>query len=118
FSFLRPQQTDPPIYGIYGGGGKDFSGTGTDTTYSTGVNYTRSWSDTLVMEARGGMNYFNNKAVSAGDGLTTAQELGIKGANIDEWTSGLTQNVLNQGTSNPFIGFAASLPWDRSERTV
>jgi hypothetical protein len=117
-SFLRPAQSDPPIFDIYGGGGKDFSGTGTDTTYSTGVNYTRSWSDTLVMEARGGMNYFHNKAVSAGDGLTTAQELGIKGANIDEWTSGLTQIVLNQGTSNPFIGFAASLPWDRSERTV
>src|SRR5205823_1653868 len=42
-SFLRPSQTDPPIFGIYGGGGKDFSGTGTDTTYSTGVNYTRMW---------------------------------------------------------------------------
>jgi hypothetical protein len=118
FSFLRPSQTDPPIFDILGGGGKDFSGSGTDTTYSTGVNYTRSWSNTLVMEARGGMNYFHNKAVSAGDGLTTAQEFGIKGANIDEWTSGLTQIVLNQGTSNPFIGFSASLPWDRSERTV
>jgi len=119
FSFLRPEQTDPPIYGVYGGGGKDFSGTGTDTTYSTGVNYTRMWSNTLVMEARGGMNYFHNTAVSAGDGLTTAQDLGIPGANIDPWTSGMSRiNVNASGWSDPLIGFAASLPWDRSERTV
>ena len=115
FSFLRPEQTDPPIYGIYGGGGKDFSGTGTDTTYSTGLNYTRMWSNTLVMEARGGMNYFHNTAVSAGDGLTTAQDLGIRGANIDPWTSGMSRiNVNASGWSDPLVGFAASLPWDRS----
>jgi carboxypeptidase family protein/TonB-dependent receptor-like protein len=118
-SFLRPKQTDPPVYGIYGGGGKDFSGTGTDTTYSTGVNYTRTWSNTLVMEARGGMNYFHNTAVSAGDGLTTAQDLGIPGANIDPWTSGMTRINFNaSGWSDPLVGFSASLPWDRSERTV
>jgi hypothetical protein len=117
-SFLRPDQTDPPIYGIYGGGGKDFSGTGVDTTYSTGANWTRTWSNTLVMEARGGMNYFHNKAVSAGDGLKTAQELGIRGANIDDWTSGVTSIDIGNGSSTPFVGFAASLPWDRSERTV
>src|SRR4051794_18854800 len=54
-SFMRPEITDPPIFGDFGGGGKDFSGVGTDTTYSTGLNYTRTWSNTLVMEARGGM---------------------------------------------------------------
>jgi Carboxypeptidase regulatory-like domain len=119
FSFLRPKQTDPPVYGIYGGGGKDFAGTGTDTTYSTGINYTRTWSNTLVMEARGGMNYFHNTAVSAGDGLTTAKDIGIPGANIDEWTSGMTRIDVGTttGWSTPLIGFAASLPWDRSERT-
>src|SRR5439155_21705104 len=117
--FLRPSQTDPPIFGIFGGGGKDFSGTGTDTTYSTGVNYTRMWSNTLVMEARGGMNYFHNQAVSPGDGLTTAGDLGIRGANIDPWTSGMTRINFNaSGWSDPLVGFAASLPWDRSERTV
>jgi hypothetical protein len=118
FSFLRPVISDPPIYGIYGGGGKDFSGNGTDLTYSTGVNYTRTWSNTLVMEARGGMNYFHNYAVSGGDLLTTSTDLGIRGANIDDWSSGLTTVNINQGTSNPFVGFSASLPWDRSERTA
>jgi hypothetical protein len=118
-SFLRPKQTDPPVFGIYGGGGKDFSGTGTDTTYSTGVNYTRMWTSTLVMEARGGVNYFHNQAISPGDGLTTAQDLGIPGANIDPWTSGMTRINFNaSGWSDPLAGFAASLPWDRSETTV
>src|SRR5262249_5756885 len=119
FSFLRPKQTDPPIFGTYGGGGKDFSGTGTDTTYSTGVNFTRVWSNTLVMEARGGMNYFPNQAGSGGDGLTTAGDPGIRGANMDPWTSGMTRiNCNASGWSDPLVGFAASLPWDRSERTV
>src|SRR5262249_41644370 len=79
FSFRRPKHAAPPIYGIYGGL-KDFSGTGTDLTYSTGLNYTRMWSSTLVMEARGGMSYFHNEAFSGGDGLLTAQEIGIRGA--------------------------------------
>src|SRR4029077_8719875 len=93
FSFLRPKLTDPAEFGAFGGSkqgspsGNGFSGTGTDTTYSTGVNYTRSWSDTLVMEARGGMNYFHNEAVSGGSGLKTAQDVGIRGANIGVWTS-------------------------------
>jgi hypothetical protein len=118
FSFLRPSQTDPPVFGIYGGGGKGFAGTGTDTTYSTGINYTKTWSNTLVMEARGGMNYFHNVAVSSGDLLKTAADIGVRGANIDDWTSGMTQIQINQGTTNEFVGFSASLPWDRSEGTV
>jgi hypothetical protein len=117
FSFLRPDITDPPVFGILGGGGKDFSGTGTDLTYSSGVNWTRSWSNTLVMEARAGTSYYHNEALSAGAGLKTAQEFGIRNANVDEWTSGLTSIDVG-GFSNPLVGFAASLPWDRSERTV
>ena len=117
-SFMRPNQTDPPIFDLLGGGGKGFAGTGTDTTYSTGVNYTRTFGNTFVMEARGGMSYFHNKAVSSGDGLKTAADVGIRGANIDDWTSGMTQIQINQGTTNEFVGYSASLPWDRSERTV
>ena len=79
------------MFGLFGGGGKDFAGTGTNLTYSTGINYTRTWTNTLVMEARGGMSYYHNEALSAGAGQKTAQEMGIPGANIDEWTSGMTQ---------------------------
>jgi hypothetical protein len=116
-SFMRPEITDPPTFGIYGGGGKDFAGTGVDTTYSTGVNYTRTWSNTLVMEARGGMSYYHNEALAAGHGLTTSNDVGIRGANIDEWSSGITSIDISN-LSSPLVGFAASLPWDRSERTV
>jgi hypothetical protein len=124
FSFLRPKLTDPAEFGAFGGSkqgspsGNGFSGTGTDTTYSTGVNYTRTWSSTLVMEARGGMNYFHNEALAGGDGLQTAQEVGIRGANIDDWTSGITSIDIGNNMSSPMVGFSGSLPWDRSERTV
>jgi Carboxypeptidase regulatory-like domain/TonB dependent receptor-like, beta-barrel len=126
FSFLRPKLTDPAEFGEFGGSkqgspsGNGFSGIGVDTTYSTGVNYTRSWSNTLVMEARGGLNYFHNEALSGGDGLNTAQEVGIRGANIDQWSSGMTSIDFgtNLSLSSPFVGFSGSLPWDRSERTV
>src|SRR5262245_28067236 len=126
FSFLRPKLTDPAEFGEFGGSkqgspsGNGFSGVGIDTTYSTGVNYTRTWSNTLVMEARGGLNYFHNEALSGGDGLTTAQDVGIRGANIDAWSSGMTSIDFGTGLSlsSPFVGFSGSLPWDRSERTV
>src|SRR3954466_2108350 len=117
-SFMRPKQTDPPIFDIYGGGGKDFSGVGVDTTYSTGVNYTRTWSSTFITEFRGGLNYFHNEALAAGAGLTTAADVGIRGANIDDWTSGITSIDIGNGSSTPLVGYANSLPWDRSERTA
>jgi hypothetical protein len=118
FSYQRPRITDPGIYGIYGGGGKDFAGTGTNVTISAGATYTRSWSNTLVQEVRGGVNYYHNKAVSEGHGLKTSDEFGIRGANVSDFSSGLTSIQINQGFSNQVIGFSASLPWDRSERTT
>jgi len=125
-SFLRPKLVDPAEFGAFGGSkqgspsGNGFSGIGTDTTYSTGLNYTRTWSNTLVMEARGGMNYFHNEALAGGAGLTTAQDVGIRGANIDDWSSGMTSIDFGTGLSlsSPLVGFSGSLPWDRSERTV
>ena len=117
FSYQRPEILDPAVFGEFGGGGKDFAGIGTNITLSTGLNYTRAWSNNLVMELRGGGSYYHNEAFSDGHGLQTAQQVGIRGANIDDWTSGMTQVDIS-GLSNPVVGFAASLPWDRSERTV
>jgi hypothetical protein len=117
-SYQRPRITDPGIYGIYGGGGRDFAGNGTNVTVSTGATWTRSWSNTLVQEIRGGVSYYHNEALSEGHGLTTAEEFGIRGANINDFSSGITSIQINQGFgTNQVIGFAASLPWDRSERT-
>ena len=117
-SFQRPVISDPGIFGIYGGGGKDFAGTGTNKTISTGATWTRTWTNTLVQEVRGGMSYYHNEALSEGHGLKTSDEFGIRGANLNDFSSGLTSIQINQGFNNQLIGFAASLPWDRSERTT
>lgn len=116
-SFQRPSLVDPPIFGALGGGGKDFAGAGTNLTYSSGLSYSRVWSPSLLMELRGGVSYYHNRATTAGDGLTTAADVGIPGANLDAWTSGMT-SIEIAGFTNPLVGFDPSLPWDRSERTV
>ncbi len=116
-SYMRPVIKDPAVFGPFGGGGKDFAGEGSVSTYSSAANYTRTWSPTLVMEARFGFSYYHNEALSDGDGLRTAAEVGIPGANIDEWSSGMTQIDIT-GFNNPVFGFSASLPWDRSEKTT
>jgi len=65
---------------------------------------------------RGGLNYYRNTTITTGNGLTTSQDIGIPGANLDDYTSGLSQFTIN-GYSDPILGFAASQPWDRSEKT-
>jgi len=117
FSYSRPVVFDPSPYGDIGGpanGG--FAGTGTNDTVVTGLNWTRTWSNTLVMEARGGLTYYHNVTASAGQGLNTAQELGVPGVNISDYTSGI-MSVNIQNYSNPLVGFSNSMPWDRGETT-
>ncbi len=117
-SYQRPIITDPGIFGVYGGGGRDFAGRGTNVTVSTGATWTRTWSNTLVQEIRGGVSYYHNEALSEGHGLKSAEEFGIRGANVNDFSSGITSIQINQGFTNQVIGFSASLPWDRSERTT
>src|SRR4029453_13482656 len=90
-SFMRPVVFDPGLYGIYGGpanGG--FAGTGSNTSTSTAVTWTRILSAATVFDLRGGLNYYHNVTSTEGHGLTTSTEVGIPGANIDEFTSGLS----------------------------
>ena len=118
FSFQRPEVFDPGTYGIYGGpsnGG--FAGTGTNKTFSTALNWTRTFGNSGVLDARAGYVYYHNVALAQGAGLNTSDEVGIRGANLDDFTSGLTQIEIQQGYSNPALGFANSMPWDRSEKT-
>src|SRR5205085_8648319 len=63
---------------------------------------------------------FNDPPTTAIYTLSLHDALPIfSGANIDEWTSGMTRINFNaSGWSDPFAGYSASLPWDRSERTV
>jgi hypothetical protein len=119
FSFQRPVVFDPGTYGTYGGPSNDgFAGTGTNKTFSTALNWTRTFGSTAILDTRAGFIYYHNVATAQGAGLNTSDEVGIRGANIDEFTSGLTQiEIPNVGFANPILGFSASLPWDRSEKT-
>jgi hypothetical protein len=119
FSFQRPVVFDPGTYGTYGGPSNDgFAGTGTNKTFSTAVNWTRTFGSTAILDTRAGYIYYHNVATAQGAGLNTSSEIGIAGANIDDFTSGLTRfELVNVGAANPFLGFSPSLPWDRSEKT-
>ena len=71
-----------------------------------------------MMDARVGVSTYHNVAISAGTGLNTAAEIGIPGANLDEYTSGMTRIEIAAAISNPIAGYSPSLPWDRGETTV
>ncbi len=116
-SFQRPVVFDPGLFGEYGGSANGgFAGSGTNTSVSTAANWTRVFSNTMVMDVRGGVSYYHNVTATQGNGLTTSTDVGIPGANIDEFTSGLSQ-INMEGYSGPVLGFSASQPWDRSEET-
>jgi hypothetical protein len=116
-SFMRPVVFDPGLFGQYGGpANSGFAGTGKNTAYSSGGTWTRVINSSTVLDVRGGLNYYRNTTVTTGDGLTTSTDVGIPGANIDQYTSGVSS--INIGSlSSPLLGFSASQPWDRSEKT-
>jgi Carboxypeptidase regulatory-like domain len=116
-SFMRPVVFDPGAFGEYGGPANDgFAGTGTNKSISTAVTWTRTFTNTLLLDVRGGLNYYHNIALAQGGGLNTSTDVGIPGANLDPYTSGLTRFEVG-GYTNPLLGFSPSLPWDRSEKT-
>ena len=120
FSYQRPEVTQLPAqgYDVWGGPlGGGFMATGTNMTYSTAANWTHTFSNTFLMEVRGGTSYYHNEALTTANGQNLAEQLGIKGVNLDEWTSGPSTITINNGFSNPVMGYVNSLPWDRWERT-
>ena len=84
---------------------------------ASAATYNRVWSATLVQEVRFGRTHHHNEAISEDYKLTTSQDLGIKGINLNDFTSGIT--TINVGGYNDYlIGFETSLPWDREESTT
>jgi hypothetical protein len=117
FSYQKPTLFDPPLYGVRGGGFRDFAGTGSQKTYNGVVNYTRVWSPTIISEVRVGVMYYRNNADNADRGLQTATELGIPGVNVSDFTGGIS-NIVIDGYSNPVVGYSPSLPWERGEQNL
>jgi hypothetical protein len=116
-SYMRPVVYDPGLYLIYGGPANDgFAGTGTNKSTSTAATWTRVFSNRTVLDVRGGLNYYHNIAEAEGAGLQTSAEVGIPGANLDDFTSGVSRIEIG-GYSAPVLGFSNSLPWDRYEKT-
>ncbi|MEZ5399539.1 MAG: TonB-dependent receptor [Bryobacteraceae bacterium] len=118
YSYQKAFVNDPGLYGpnngIYGGPhGGGFSGTGPARTQSPGINFSKVISPTFVWESRFGIVRNRNDAINADQGLKTSEEIGIRGVNLDDWTSGLTEVRIN-GYSSPIVGFSPSLPWARS----
>jgi Carboxypeptidase regulatory-like domain len=122
FSFQRPSIFQAPIFGAAGGPAQgNFEGNGLQNTYSTGLNYNRFFSNTLVAEFRVGVAWYHNEAHNTDFGTNTSQTLGIPGVNLDKTiTSGIVGIQIN-GLLNgdpPLIGFSASLPWIRAETNI
>lgn len=113
FSMQRATITDPAIYGIYGGL-KGFAGTGKQPSYNTAINYTKVFSAKMIAEFRFGVMRYRNDAQQEAYGEKTSDAVGIKGVNLDDFTSGMT-GINIDGFSNPVVGFSASLPWVRAE---
>jgi hypothetical protein len=118
FSFQRPKLFDPGSYGVYGGPANDgFAGSGFQNVISSAVNYTRTFNPQLILEARVGVSWYENKALAQAVGLKTSDEVGISGVNVNDTADGLTRIQIT-GFSNPVAGFSPSLPWDRGETTT
>jgi hypothetical protein len=121
FRFSRAVQNpfQQPVFGAAGGfanGG--FQGQGEQHEQSGALNETHIFSPTLVMETRAGISHYRNIALTADHGTTATTDLGIPGANLDAFTSGLTQIEIGNGFGNPFVGYSASQPWDRGETNI
>lgn len=120
FSYSKPVVFQAPLFGSAGGDGPGgaFMGTGTQKTYVSGINYDRIVSPTLVAEFRLGITHYHNEAVPSDYGTNDSTNLGIPGVNISQFTSGMVGIQINDGFSNPVVGYSASLPWIRAEANV
>lgn len=118
-SYMNPVTNQSPAYGSIGGGpiGGGFQGSGTDATYSAGINWNHIFSPSLISQTRIGLNRYRNEAKNSDYGTDSSTKFGIPGVNVDAFTSGIT-GLTGSGFSDPIIGYSASLPWVRAETDI
>lgn len=118
FSFARPTSFQAPIFGDAGGPAQGaFEDTAFQKTYSTGLNYNRVLSPTLLTEVRVGVAHYHNEAIQSDYGKNDSTSFGIPGVNLGPFTSGFV-GINIGGYSSPLFGYSASLPWDRAEANI
>jgi Carboxypeptidase regulatory-like domain len=122
YSFQRVLTFQAPAFGSFLGGpaGGGFEGTGDQKSYSTGLNYDRVFSPTLLTEVRFGVAHLRNNAQPSDYGNADATTLGIPGVNVagQPFTSGQVGITINGGFSGTLIGYSASVPWIRAESNI
>ncbi|KAA6461181.1 TonB-dependent receptor [Acidobacteria bacterium AB60] len=122
YSYQKAVTFQAAAFGSFLGGpqGGGFEGTGTQKSYSAGVNYDHVFSPTFLTEARIGVAHLGNSATPIDYGTTDASTLGVPGVNISgqPFTSGQVAITINGGFSNPIIGYSASVPWIRAESNI
>jgi hypothetical protein len=121
FRFSRAVQStdEQPVFGQAGGPGQGgFQGTGNQTIHSSALIHTHVFSPTLIVETRIGLSHYHNVALNADTGSNASDAIGIKGVNLNGFTSGLTNINITGGFSSPMVGYSASLPWDRGETNI
>lgn len=118
-SYMNPVTNQSPAYGAIAGGpvGGGFQGTGTDATYSAGINWNHIFTPTFITQTRLGLNRYRNEAQNSDYGNSSSTQIGIPGVNVSAFTSGMT-GLTSTGFSDPMVGYSASLPWIRSETDI
>ncbi|GGG69439.1 TonB-dependent receptor [Edaphobacter dinghuensis] len=121
YSYQRVLTFQAPAFGSFLGGpaGGGFEGTGTQNSYSTGVNYDHVFSPTLFTEFRFGVAHLHNTSQPSDYGTNDATTIGIPGVNISgqPFTSGQAAVTIGNFTG-PTMGYSASMPWVRAEANI
>src|SRR5262249_34569648 len=121
FSYSKPVVFQAPLFSTAIGGdgpGGAFMGTGFQRTYSSNLNYDRIFTPSLIAEFRIAVSHYHNEANPSDFGSKDAEAIGIPGVNINQFTSGMVGIQINDGFSNPVVGYSPSLPWVRAEANV
>ncbi len=120
YSFEKNTTIQQPAFGLAGGPGGSsagFQGTGINTVFSTAAEYTHVFSNSLVMEARAGVDHYYNTAEPSDYGSDSSTAIGIPGINTSPFNSGMT-TIQITGYSTPLIGYNNGLPWQRGETNI
>jgi hypothetical protein len=116
YDYSRPRVFDPGAYGNLAGGPRSggFAGEGIQKAQSGAINYTHIFNPRFIADFRFGVMRYRNDAKNQDSGSQASDQIGIKGVNLDWFTSGLT-GIDVSGFGNPIVGFSPSLPWIRAE---
>lgn len=119
YTYQKSNVFQAPAFSSQAGGPANgaFSGSGVQKSFSTGLNYTHTFSSSFLTEIRLGVAHYRSDAQPSDYGVSDATKIGVPGVNIDARTSGQVGINLG-GFTQPIIGYSASMPWIRGEANI